>query len=245
MQKKMTAKVWLLALWQGVQRARGALAKTGQNDDAWAVTSFPEQLGEHGFVDLTFRIMGRVCKQSGTVQPQEIEYARQLMQKMRLGPKATKAAMQAFNEGKQPGWSFTGHLQELHQRNKDRLWVRQLFVELQLRAAFAAGLAGDAELVLLRDICHLLRVSNLQFAIIKARVERAYHASNRPLPATTQALKQLGLTTHASEQEVRLAYKRLISRYHPDRYPQPELKAQMEHRAREVNQAYRYLRDRF
>ena len=49
-----------------------------------------------------------------------------------------------------------------------------------------------------------------------------------------------GLTTGASDAEIDLAYRRLISQYHPDRLAgaAPELQAQAEAKAREINAAY-------
>ena len=50
----------------------------------------------------------------------------------------------------------------------------------------------------------------------------------------------LGLTEEATDAEIDLAYRRLISQYHPDRVAgsAPELQRQAEARAREINAAY-------
>jgi DnaJ-domain-containing protein 1 len=50
----------------------------------------------------------------------------------------------------------------------------------------------------------------------------------------------LGLTDQATDAEIDLAYRRLISQYHPDRVAgsAPELQRQAEVRAREINAAY-------
>lgn len=53
-----------------------------------------------------------------------------------------------------------------------------------------------------------------------------------------------GLTSEASDAEIDLAYRRLISQYHPDRLAgaAPELQAQAEAKAREINTAYDRIR---
>jgi len=53
-----------------------------------------------------------------------------------------------------------------------------------------------------------------------------------------------GLTSEASDAEVDLAYRRLISQYHPDRLAgaAPELQRQAEAKAREINTAYDRIR---
>jgi preprotein translocase subunit Sec63 len=50
----------------------------------------------------------------------------------------------------------------------------------------------------------------------------------------------LGLTDEASDAEIDLAYRRLISQYHPDRMAgtADELRRQAETKAREINAAY-------
>ena len=49
-----------------------------------------------------------------------------------------------------------------------------------------------------------------------------------------------GLTEEANDAEVDLAYRRLISQYHPDKFngAAPELRRQAEAKARELNGAY-------
>jgi DnaJ-class molecular chaperone len=53
-----------------------------------------------------------------------------------------------------------------------------------------------------------------------------------------------GLTEEASEAELDLAYRRLMSQYHPDRLAgaAPELQRQAEAKAREINTAYDRIR---
>lgn len=53
-----------------------------------------------------------------------------------------------------------------------------------------------------------------------------------------------GLTEEASEAELDLAYRRLMSQYHPDRLTgaAPELQRQAEAMAREINTAYDRIR---
>ena len=53
-----------------------------------------------------------------------------------------------------------------------------------------------------------------------------------------------GLAEDASDAELDLAYRRLISQYHPDRLAgaAPELQAQAETKAREINAAYDRIR---
>ena len=52
--------------------------------------------------------------------------------------------------------------------------------------------------------------------------------------------RELGVTREASDAEIDLAYRRLMSQYHPDKVAgaAPELRAQAEKKARQINAAY-------
>lgn len=57
---------------------------------------------------------------------------------------------------------------------------------------------------------------------------------------TDAPYRELGLTREASDAEIDLAYRRLMSQYHPDKVAgaAPELRARAEKRARQINAAY-------
>ncbi|TWG91959.1 DnaJ-class molecular chaperone with C-terminal Zn finger domain [Luteimonas sp. J16] len=60
------------------------------------------------------------------------------------------------------------------------------------------------------------------------------------------AYRTLGVAPDASQAEIDQAYRRLMSQYHPDKVAgaAPELRAQAERRATEINAAYDRIRDR-
>lgn len=86
----------------------------------------------------------------------------------------------------------------------------------------------------------LLRGNPLLGLAIGALVGHAFDADWFGLGARQQPYRVFGLTREASDAEIDLAYRRLISQYHPDKYADaaPELRAQAEKKAREINAAY-------
>lgn len=89
----------------------------------------------------------------------------------------------------------------------------------------------------------LLRSNPLFGALVGVVVGHAFDA-DWFRSARDNPYRVLGLTEEANDAEVDLAYRRLISQYHPDRFAgaAPELRKQAEARARELNTAYDRIR---
>lgn len=86
----------------------------------------------------------------------------------------------------------------------------------------------------------LLRGNPLLGLAIGLLVGHAFDADWFGRVAREQPYKVLGVGEDAPEAEIERAYRRLISQYHPDKYVDaaPELRAEAEKKAREINAAY-------
>ncbi len=89
----------------------------------------------------------------------------------------------------------------------------------------------------------LLRSNPLFGALVGAVVGHAFDA-DWFRSARDNPYRVFGLTEEANDAEVDLAYRRMISQYHPDRFAgaAPELRHQAETKARELNTAYDRIR---
>ena len=85
----------------------------------------------------------------------------------------------------------------------------------------------------------LLRVNPLLGALVGLLIGHAFDADWFRSPRDNP-YRVLGLTDEATDAEVDLAYRRLITQYHPDKLAgaADELRRQAEARAREINGAY-------
>ena len=86
----------------------------------------------------------------------------------------------------------------------------------------------------------LLRGAPLFGLGIGVLVGHAFDVDWFGLGAQQKPYRVFGLTRDATDAEIDLAYRRMISQYHPDKYADaaPELRAQAEAKAREINAAY-------
>ena len=85
----------------------------------------------------------------------------------------------------------------------------------------------------------LLRVNPLLGALIGMLIGHAFDSDWFKSPRDNP-YRVLGLTEEATDAEVDLAYRRLITQYHPDKLTgaAAELRRQAEAKAREINGAY-------
>ena len=64
------------------------------------------------FSKQTFLVMGRIAKADGRVSEDEIQMASAIMREMRLSDQQRRAAIDLFNQGKQPSTDITDALSE-------------------------------------------------------------------------------------------------------------------------------------
>ena len=204
------------------------------------------------FFRATFQVMGHVAKADGRVTEQEIDAARATMRRFSLSEADVRRAIDLFTEGKAPDFPLEYVLGEFHAASAGRGDLRRLFLQIQLEAALQAdGLSPPARAVFAR-MCSVLGISAMEFAALEAMLRM--HAgragpgpsSGPPTDRLADAYQALGVRADATDAEVRLAYRRLMSQNHPDKLvanglPQSMIEAAHE-RTRQILEAYEVIR---
>jgi len=205
------------------------------------------------FFRATFRVMGYLAKADGRVSEEEISAARAVMSELNLGPAEVQSAIDYFTAGKQPLFDLQTELTNLYQVCARRPELLRIFVELQVRAALAGNNMEGPVRSLIHRIASRLGVSALQVAQIEA-IERIRSGSFRyqsPRRDSTQVQLEgaygiLGLSSGASNSEIVRAYRRALSRHHPDKLKANGLPESMiEHakqRTQQIIEAYELIR---
>jgi DnaJ like chaperone protein len=206
------------------------------------------------FFRSTFEVMGHIAKADGRVSEQEIEAARAVMAELRLDPNQVRAAIGHFTAGKQASFDLDAALDALARACSGRPDLLRIFLEIQVRAALGGNdLQGPAR-ALLQRCARRLGVSFLELAHMEAvlRIRRGSFAQGAA-PATgeqqlTQAYSVLEVAADASNDEVAKAYRRQLSRHHPDKLKANGLPDSMiEHakqRTQQIIEAYELIRRR-
>jgi DnaJ like chaperone protein len=221
------------------------------------------------FFPTAFRVMGHIAKADGRVTEQEVASARAVMYAMHLQPEQIQAAIGYFTEGKQPGFDLDaalGRLRASIARNPD---LAQFFVEIQLQASLAGNGLSEVPRARLQRVALLLGLSATDFVRLESLLRfrqgasmggggnsggagagsgagmGAAAASNERV---AQAYSLLEASAQMSDEDVVKAYRRQMSRHHPDKLKANGLPPSMLERAKERTQqiqaAYELIRER-
>jgi DnaJ like chaperone protein len=200
------------------------------------------------FFEVAFEVMGRVAKSDGRVSEDEIRVARQIMHGMKLTPELTDAAIDAFTRGKAQDYELDDRVRALAAQIGSHIDLARAFVQLQLQAAVGAGAVDQGKRELIAQVAKTLGVSRTEVAQIEALVrgfgrQSAAPASTRSHPG---AYAVLGIAPSASDDEVKTAYRRLMSQHHPDtlvaRGLPESMKSVAEQKTQEVRAAYEAIK---
>jgi len=203
------------------------------------------------FFRATFRVMGYLAKADGRVSEQEIAAARSVMAQLGLTPAQVHSAIQCFTEGKQPTFDLDTEIAELRRACAWRPDLKRVFVELQVRAALAGNNLEGPVAPLLSRIATRLGLSAFELAQIQAALwmragRHAREAPGRNGAEVEQAYRVLGVTAADSDRDVVKAYRRQLSRHHPDKLKANGLpESMLEHakqRTQQIIEAYELIR---
>ncbi|MBA2657049.1 MAG: co-chaperone DjlA [Tatlockia sp.] len=191
------------------------------------------------FFEATFSVMGHIAKADGRVSPQEIAMAKTLMADMGLTPEQKIAAQNFFNQGKSTNFNLEKIIRELRENCSANPELLKLFMDIQYRSAQTDGFSEKKLQALdlifrrlgfapIRDQYRFYedfgRHSSSQQQSSNSSRQRSgnynggYQNTQQSAQSTLQsAYALLELDRNANKQETKKAYRRLISRNHPDK----------------------------
>jgi DnaJ like chaperone protein len=205
------------------------------------------------FFRTTFELMGHVAKSDGRVSEAEIEAARRLMQDLRLGPNEVALAIAFFRAGKAPSYDVELGVERLREACGLRHDLLRAFMEFQMRAALAGNGMSPPARSLLTRIAERLGMSGLEFARMESAL-RARHghggagefAAGAKSKSLADYYAELDVEASVSDTELTKAYRRQMSRHHPDKLVAnglPESMAQVaKEKTQRIQEAYEQIR---
>lgn len=206
---------------------------------------------QEAFFDALFACLGHLSKADGRVTPTEIRMVENLMQQMNITGDHRQRAIRLFNQGKQADFELEAALAPFLHASVVRQDLRQMFTEILIEAAFSSGTVSREESAILHEVARRMRIpGNVFAAMMNARsgAGGSYYqaggqrAPGRQVGSLEQAYAKLGLKNSASDADVKKAYRKLVSQFHPDKLVSRGLPEEMmemaKSRVREINTAY-------
>ena len=206
------------------------------------------------FFTATFSIMGHLAKADGRVSKDEIALARTVMERMDLDADMRRAAIELFDQGKRAHFPLDDVLEQFRRECHRRSTLIQMFIEIQLQAAYADGRLDISEEQMLLHICQRLGIPQFLFRQLQRMVEAQHgfggagrQSREAPRPSLDDAYAMLGVSASASDAEVKKAYRRLMSQHHPDKLvakglPEEMMKLAAE-KTGEIRKAYEQVKE--
>ena len=241
---------------QSVNQAR----RTGMGGGAGVL-----EIGER-FFTATFEVMGHVAKADGRVSEAEIAAARKVMAELRLDGAQIHAAIAHFTRGKSRDFDVQTTMEEFSEACANRPDLVRVFLEVQVRAALeGVDMKGPAALAI-QKVADLLDVSRIELAhmeaVLRLRREQfrsgprggngngnqgsAGQAPPRSGMQLNAAYQVLEVDPKATDEEVAKAYRRQLSKHHPDKLKANGLPDSMlEHakqRTQQIIEAYELIK---
>lgn len=218
------------------------------------------------FFPTTFRVMGHIAKADGRVSEQEIASARAVMHALRLNEAQIHSAINYFTEGKQAGFDVEAALRQLRAAIAPYPDLAYFFMEIELQAALAGNGMPQLVRARLKRAAAVLGVSAADFARMESLLRfrmgagaagpgsyggkggNGAFAGVASEERLAQAYSVLAVDPAMSDEQITKAYRRLMSRHHPDKLMANGLPESMLERAKEraqqIQAAYELIRER-
>jgi DnaJ like chaperone protein len=208
---------------------------------------------QSAFFTATFSMMGHLAKSDGVVSKAEIAVAESVMQQMRLSPQQKRLAIDLFEKGKQADYPAHAVLKQLRAECNFRHNLLQMFIEILIVTALADGELQPAERQVLDAAATGVGFTRDEFQQILRRLQASQRMHGRqesgvtPAARLMDAYRTLGVDSHASIEEVKRAYRRLMNQHHPDKLVAKGLPQEMmdmaNQKTQEIKAAYELIRN--
>ncbi|MFT3929094.1 MAG: co-chaperone DjlA [Spongiibacteraceae bacterium] len=182
-------------------------------------------LAQHPFFSTVFTLVGCLAKADGRISEEEIAGAERLMAELGLSGEARSEAIALFKRGAAPEFQIEPQISSFLQHAIFRPELRNVLIEYLVRFALADGVIHQVEADILQRVAQYLgfdRAQFLQFLDMLQAQQRFHQQGYGTNQATSRdaladAYRALGVSSDASDAEIKKAYRKLMSQHHPDK----------------------------
>jgi DnaJ like chaperone protein len=179
------------------------------------------------FLETVFVLMGKLAKADGRISQVEIDHVEAFIQKMGMSAEHRQEAIRQFKRGADPEFEINATLDHFMKNCGSSFNLRQVLLVYLTVMALADGKLDPAERQILEQIARHLGFNQAEFNRILEMVlsqahfssgQQQYHQNGTSSASQLDdAYKALGVSKDTSNQEIKRAYRKLMSQYHPDK----------------------------
>lgn len=172
------------------------------------------------FLATVFTLMGKIAKADGRISQDEIAHVEEFIKKLGMSAEHRQQAIALFKQGAAPDFEYEPKLREFMAVCGHTHSLRQMLLVYLIVMALSDGRIDATEERLLVDIARHLGYDQAAFRHMLDMVLNQSHFAGGQAPSATaldDAYKALGVSKESSDQEVKRAYRKLMSQYHPDK----------------------------
>ena len=201
------------------------------------------------FFTATFSVMGYIAKADGRVTQDEIRLAQSVMSRLGLSAEMRESAKKLFNEGKAADFPVEEVVRQFRQETQRRVTLIQMFLEIQLQAAYADGVMHPAEREALLRICSVLGIPAVELSRLEEMLRAGFGRDSAAESKTSvdDAYRILGVDREVSDADLKRTYRRLMSQHHPDKLVAKGLPEEMiqdaNRKTQQIKSAYEQIRE--
>jgi DnaJ like chaperone protein len=172
------------------------------------------------FIETVFILMGKLAKADGHVSETEISHVEQFILKLGMSSEHRLHAISLFKQGTVKDFDYKPQVNKFmalcgHTHN-----LRQMMLIYLIIMGLSDGVINKAEEQLLKEIAFRLGYDPKAFRQLLDMVMNQTHFAGGAVNAThtiDDAYKALGVTKDNTDKEIKRAYRKLMSQYHPDK----------------------------
>ena len=239
--------------------AVGVLLTDGPKGFAPGARAALQQERQAVFIETLFRLMGSLAKADDHVSKSEIDHIERFMTELGMTAAHRKQAIGFFQQGVKSDFQLQPTLARLREVCGRSLQMKHLLLTYLVGVALADGELHPNETQLMAQVAEGLGYSQRAFEQLMAMIQgqnrfgSGYQSGQQqsgpaPRKATNtlvEAYQALGVSAQDSDKDVKRAYRKLISQYHPDKLigqgvPEDMIKKATE-RSKEIHAAYELI----
>jgi len=172
------------------------------------------------FLETAFVAMGKLAKADGRVSEEEVAHVEQFMQKLGMTAEHRQQAIALFKRGADPGFDIYPACRKFMAVCGHTHHLKEMLLVYLIVMALADGHYHPEEEKLLTEIAGHLGYGPEAFKRLMDMVLNQTHFAGGQAAAAAaldDAYKALGVGSESTDAEVKRAYRKLMSQYHPDK----------------------------